>query len=520
MNLKTIVQGFGVAMLILLPRVWTLISPHHAVLYHSFLPMQSMVWGILIDVIVLALLAAVLFAYLQKSETWLRTVIWALVAAKLATALVADAADVWQTSLSHLYTELLFYGTLLAALGLGWLRPLAYQRAVRGSRLLLLLVGCSVLWLVPEFLYLGLRAQRRDVKLPVTRAGLHSVREAMPDGGGRIVWLLFDELSYDQTFDHRFPGVAMPAFDEFKSQSVSFSDLKPAGYNTDRVVPSLFLGQVIDSLRSNLDGEPMVRLAGREDWQAFNAHATLFADAQRLGWTTGLVGWYNPYCRILAGTLDYCFWRMGDGTWNGTSPDNSALENAMAPIMQRLRGLQRETSFPEEEKHAADLASLMPQAEALIRDQSIGFVFIHLSVPHPPGIYDRRPGHRRATGTYIDNLALADRSLGELMATVKGTPLAAKTTVIVCSDHSWRVQSWEQTPQWSKEEETASHGRFDPRPVLLIHFPGQSVEHDVTGHFDEIRIHDMIERMLQDQEPDLDRSLPVTGAALRATAKP
>jgi hypothetical protein len=74
---------------------------------------------------------------------------------------------------------------------------------------------------------------------------------------------------------------------------------------------------------------------------------------------------------------------------------------------------------------------------------------------------------------------------------------------------------WQQTPQWTKEEETASHGRFDPRPVLMIHFPGQSVERDVTGPFDDIRIHDIIERMLQGKEPDFDKSLLVTGAGLR-----
>ena len=35
---------------------------------------------------------------------------------------------------------------------------------------------------------------------------------------------------------------------------------------------------------------------------------------------------------------------------------------------------------------------MMPPAEALIRNHSIGFVFIHLPVPHPPGIYDRTTG--------------------------------------------------------------------------------------------------------------------------------
>jgi len=520
MNLKPIVQGVGAAILILLPRVWTLLSPRRALVYHSFLPMQSIVWGILIDVIFLTLLLGVLFAYLQKNETGLRAVIWAVIAAKLVTALVSDAADLGQRSLPDLSTEWLFYGTILASLALYWLRPLAYQRAVRGTRLLLLLVGCSILWMVPELLYLALRAQPRDAQVPVTRAQLHSVRGIAPGEGGRIVWLLFDELSYDQAFDHRFPGLVMAAFDQLRSQSVSFSDLKPAGTNTEQVLLSFFLGHVVASVRSDLDGNPMVKLAGQNEWQTFNAHGTLFSDAQRLGWTTGLVGWYNPYCRILAGTLDSCFWRMGDGTWNGTSPDNSALQNAMAPIMQRQRRLEHKTDFPQEEKHAADLAAIVPQAEALIRDQRIGFVFIHLPVPHPPGIYDRRPGHRRATGTYIDNLALADRTLGELMETLRATALAPRTTVIVCSDHSWRVNMWEQTPQWSKEEETASLGRFDPRPVLLIHFPGQSVAHDVTGPFDDIGIHDIIERMLRGQAPDFDKSLLVTGARLPGASTP
>ena len=291
----------------------------------------------------------------------------------------------------------------------------------------------------------------------------------MPVGGRRIVWLLFDELSYNQVFEHRFPGLSMPVFDKLKSESVLFTDLQPVGDTTERVVPSFFLGQVVNRLRSDLDGRPSVKLAGQSGWQSFDAHATLFADAQRLGWTTGVVGWHNPYCRILAGTLNYCFWTMGDGQWNGTAPSYSALRNALAPVMEVVEGWQQSSDHPAGEKHAADLAALMPQAEALIRDQSIGFVFIHLSVPHPPGIYDRRSPHPGATGTYIDNLALADRTLGKLMETLNATPSAAKTTLIVCSDHSWRIGLWRPTGQWSREEEIASQGRFDPRPVLMIH---------------------------------------------------
>jgi hypothetical protein len=522
MNSKTIVQGFGAAILISLLHVWPLLSPRHSLIYHSVLPIDSLVWGILIDLGITSLLAAVLFAYLGKREAGLRNIIWVLVGVQLIPALAIDAAATLQKSLTFFLADLLLYGTLLVGLALRWLRPLGYQRVVRGFRFLLLMVGCGLVWMVPKLLYLGLRSGPHDAKMPVTRTGPPVVRGAAPGNRGRIVWILFDELSYNQAFDHRFPGLAMPAFDKLKSESVSFSDLKPAGYETDRVVPSFFEGQVVDDIRSDLNGNLKVKLAGQRDWQAFDPHTTLFADAQHLGWTTGVVGWYNPYCRILVGTLDYCFWRMGNGQWNGTASDQSALRNAvaMAPFIGAIWGWRHTPSFPQEEKHAADLAALVPQAETLIRDQSIGFVFIHLSVPHPPGIYDRRPGHQRATGTYIDNLALADRTLGKLMDSLNATPAAAKTTVVVCSDHSWRIPLWRGTPQWSEDEETASHGVFDTRPVVLIHFPGQATELDVTVPFDEIKIHDILEHMLRGQAYDFGKPMQASRTILPVTAKP
>jgi hypothetical protein len=516
MNSKTIVQGFGAAVVVSLLSVWPLISPHRSLIYHSFLPVDSLIWGILINLGTLSLLAALLFEYLKKNDTRVHALMWVLVAAELAPAFVGDVEAWRQKGVPHLYVELLFYGTLMASLALWWLRPIAYQRAVRGLLVLLLLVGCGMAWVVPELLYLGLRTQPRDAQVPVRRAGPATVRGTAPQYSGRIVWLLFDELSYNQAFEHRFPGLAMPAFDKIKSASISFSDLKPAGSDTERVVPSFFLGHVVDAIRSDVNGEPSLKLAGQRDWQAFDANATLFGDAQRLGWTTGVVGWYNPYCRILGATLNYCFWRMGNGQWNRVTPDQSALKNAMAPFMEMVRGWQNKADSPQEEKHAADLTAVMSQAKALIRDESIGLVFIHLPVPHPPGIYDRRAGHQSTTGTYVDNLALADHSLGELMRTLDATALATKTTVIICSDHSWRVAMWKPTPQWSTEEEAASHGRFDPRPVLMIHFPGQTAEHDVIGPFDEIRIHEIVARMLRGQEPDFDESLPAAATVWRS----
>jgi membrane-anchored protein YejM (alkaline phosphatase superfamily) len=184
-----------------------------------------------------------------------------------------------------------------------------------------------------------------------------------------------------------------------------------------------------------------------------------------------------------------------------------------------MSALERKPGFTQQ-VHAADLAALMPAATALIRDQGIRFVYIHLPVPHPPGIYDRRTGTLRATGSYIDNLALSDRILSELMKSLNATPLASKTTVIVCSDHSWRLSVWRSTTSWTREDEAASRGRFDPRPVLMIRYPGQHAEHDVTAPFEEIRIHELIEHMLRGEEPELAQSLLAGGAKQPTATRP
>src|ERR1700755_1569668 len=86
MNLQTFVQAFGAAIMVLILRVWPHLSSYHPVIYHSFLPMHSVIWGVLLDLGVFTLLAALLFRFLEKSETGPRTVLWAFVAAELASA--------------------------------------------------------------------------------------------------------------------------------------------------------------------------------------------------------------------------------------------------------------------------------------------------------------------------------------------------------------------------------------------------------------------------------------------------
>ena len=100
-------------------------------------------------------------------------------------------------------------------------------------------------------------------------------------------------------------------------------------------------------------------------------------------------------------------------------------------------------------------------------------------------------------GNYLDNLTLADDSLGVLMEEIDRSRLAEQTTLIVSSDHSWRVPLWAASPFWTAEEERVSEGQFDARPVFMIHFAGQKSGSEVLAPVPELVEYDVIAGMLK-----------------------
>ena len=100
---------------------------------------------------------------------------------------------------------------------------------------------------------------------------------------------------------------------------------------------------------------------------------------------------------------------------------------------------------------------------------------IHLPVPHPPGFYDRRRGvlSTRVSSTYVDNVALADRTLGELRHAIESSGLSSRTVVIVSADHGWRP-GWRSEPGWTAEEEAAFGHRDNMGVPFLVQFPADA----------------------------------------------
>lgn len=496
--ITSLLGGAGCGVLLTLRFTRNVLPPSYDALLHPF-PASGVFLGVLVALATVSIVASVAWTIADRFDT--KNLLWVFVLAGVVSLEVYDFWVLRYRILSHWTLVVVFAVMALLGFGLRGFRLGWFKGAVRIVRGSLVVVGCSTLWMTAELLYSAARSS-----VPETPEVSAKCRISRSASGSRIVWLLFDELSYDQTYEHRWPGLKLPNFDRLLSESVTFTEVRPAGYRTVEVIPSLFLGRTVSQAKISAAGELSVYLADVRQWRRFDASQTIFADGRRLGWTVGIAGWHVPYCRIMAGWVDRCFWYNHEPLEDNLSVEEGVFVNAAAPFLNWLYILMPKI-VSDRYSFYANLAKTdkrdyqlgMEQAQGLLRDTEIRFAYVHLNVPHPPGMYDRKAHVFSRGGSYLDNLALADEALGQLLDTLEGTRAWSDTTLIVCGDHSWRIPLWGGVPGWTQEDEAASMGRFDTRPVLSIHFPAQHVGSQITSEFPALAVHDVIEALIRGQ---------------------
>lgn len=140
----------------------------------------------------------------------------------------------------------------------------------------------------------------------------------------------------------------------------------------------------------------------------------------------------------------------------------------------------------ESRLHTRDFQVLDRATTAAIADPRLNFLLLHLPIPHPTGIWDRRTQRfvpRRSS--YVDNLALADAWLGKLRAQMEARGEWDSATILLMGDHAWRTKLlWDNGPAWSADDQAASHGgAFDDRPAYIVKLPGQHAGAEIDTRF-------------------------------------
>jgi hypothetical protein len=496
--LKRLCQCIGLASLILVVNYGALLGGGADVRMHVPYRLTAICLAQVVDILLLGLALFAVLAALERT----RAFAWV----KLLLAIVMPPYLLQRTRTLFPFH---FKESLIPALAIVWaaallvlmLRfPPRYQRLLRmadGASIFLAVFGwCSIVQLLFMMSW---------------KPGLQQINASWAAGPQlsrkhpRLVWIIFDELSHDQLFEHRAQGLALPNFDALRGESTLYTQVQPIGLRTATIVPSLLSGRVVDDLRFSFDNKLAVRYQGTREWRPLDG--TVFEDARHLGWRTSVVGWYNPYCTLYGSALDSCYWSNFDRMDGDMAQRDGFWQNVRRPLAQLGTELRsparagRESCSFDVRQHARTYRDLDEHASQLVADDQADLLFLHLSIPHSPNIWNRHDNaYAQSCGSsYLDGLALADRELGHMLDLLRSSPRWKDTTLIVQGDHSWRVMLWDDLPAWTDEDEKASHEKFDSRPALMIHNAGQREPESNSSAVSLLNVHDAVEKVLRER---------------------
>ena len=503
--------AFGLANLYLLDLTGPLISPDHDLIYHLIGSALAVIIPITIYLITLSLLLTALL-YVAERPGALRVIIWSAFILALPSILLHTIANFTGNDIPDwvTYSVALVCLVTLIAISIVWRRFVPrFEKIQHAAEVILGLFAFTGLVIFAQLFWNGWQAHNLNPAPTLHKAKLNPA-PAQPRQ--RIIWLLLDELSHQQLYERRFPGLELPAFDKLAAQSTVFTQVAPAGMFTRYILPTLFTGVPSNAVDISARGLLVsLKNPSTGKWTPFLQHQTVFQDALDAGYSTGIAGWYNPYCRIMPEVLDHCFWTYRESTPANLSPNRSLAVDLLRPFhylwldTKHLFGHGPGSPTGERRdirQHSSDYHKLRVAGDAFLADSSIDFLFLHMPIPHPYGFYDRSKKKFSTKHTsYVDNLALADRYLAHIRKLLEEKDQWDSSTVIVMGDHSWRTsQIWRDSMTWTNEDESASQGgAFDPRPAYIVKLPHQQTAARIDGSFSAVSTRALLDALMHNQ---------------------
>lgn len=300
--------------------------------------------------------------------------------------------------------------------------------------------------------------------------------------GGRVVWIIFDEMDYTAAFEKRPPNLQLPELDRLRSESWFATNAHPPADGTLISMPALVTGMPLIATRPVTSSDIELYTDTSPNPVRLISQSTIFTDARSRNLNTALIGWYHHYCRVLGDQVVTCAdagQRVDDrGVCSDCAP---TLAEAVGDAALRLLPYHTDEMVAYrdhwvQEDGVRTFKRLRSAALSAVSDPTLGLVFIHLPIPHYPFIYSRKTRDfldRR--GSYVDNLALTDETLGELRRAMEQSGVWKNTAVIVTADHWWRYNLYAKVHQLNGDP--AIYGLRVP---LIIHLPGLHSETTYT----------------------------------------
>jgi hypothetical protein len=282
------------------------------------------------------------------------------------------------------------------------------------------------------------------------------------NNGPGIVWIIFDELQWQMVFENRPANLKLPEFDRLIGESVHFTNAYPPSWQTLTSMPALISGQFVKSAMPKNEYELELENE-RGTFVDWSKQTSIFSEAKKAGFTTGIAGWYHPYCRVIGNNADACYWTPQLGPTNpslGQLGFSTGLINNVTIAVLRIPLMFRLSHSIYERKqrndHDAELRDILSNSKQLLA-QHQNLTLLHFPVPHSPWINESQLDAQNVNG-YLDNVRIADRTLGDLRQLLGND--WDDSVVVVSADHWWR-------------DAPKTDGKRDHRVPFMVKLAGQ-----------------------------------------------
>jgi hypothetical protein len=317
-------------------------------------------------------------------------------------------------------------------------------------------------------------------------------RLAVNPNAPRLIWLVFDELDQRFAFDQRPADLELPELDLLRGESVTAGHAVETSSWTAFALPSLISGRVFVNARM-IDAQTL-KLApeGGGPEVEWSSQPSVFKSAREIGVNAALVGWLHPYCRVLGDELVSC---LALPSSHSTTALVHEVRAARAGVLRtvphlfarnvltlldlfRFRGqslAEQATDGEIQEEQQQQFFAVRDRALADAADPGLGLVFVHVPTPHMFPIYNRRAKNfdLRGATDYFDNLALVDRTVGELRQSLKKSGLEDRTAILITADHGFRPDNWRGRKGWTPEFDRLTAGGASLTVPLILRLPGK-----------------------------------------------
>ncbi|MGH9437102.1 MAG: sulfatase-like hydrolase/transferase [Terriglobia bacterium] len=475
-------------------------------------PEQSLIWALVVDIAILGLIVFGLLLLRNNKSRPLRTVATILLGAISLFGIyqISRVSDGWLIGVIGWSSILALHLAVAAVIVFLVVRsPKRVLPRARGfflvlSPLFFVLLGQG-LWL-----YCGPNSHyftRGHAAGPLPSTASHA----------RVIWIIFDEMDYRLAFTARPARIQLPHFDALRRTSIFGEHVKSPSHDTLSATLSLVLAKDIPQDGAVDTGSRPVRLlfSGCSRYVSIRSQRNIFQRVRKLGYNTAVAGWYQPYCRLFGSSLSTCTTTLGlwgvEGFHNYLRPRTlwgkaiylAEWQGTQVPLKSLIHWntSMPETPFMSRRIHIATMQLLLKDSARILRNPNLNFVYLHFPVPHPPGIWDTKAQRFTASdpSDYIDNLVLADRTLGKIREILEQTGDWDRSTILVSADHPFRPKNWLYNPHSPTEMIQDTHRIWQPYIPFFLKLPGQKTGIEYHREFNSILSANLLLAALQGQ---------------------